>query len=156
METVYHGSREIVEFPEIRSHRYHKDFSWGFYCTKFEEQAVRWSVRMGTSGFVNVYQLDDLDGLRIKRFPGMTEEWLDFIVACRSGKPHNFDVVEGPMADDTIFNYIQDFLNGDISREAFWALAKFRKPTHQISFHTASALARLHFERSYPTNGKKT
>ena len=29
---------------------------------------------------------------------------------------------------------------GQISREAFWALAKFKHPTNQISFHTVNAL----------------
>lgn len=32
----------------------------------------------------------------------MTEEWLDFIVDCRSGKSNSYDIVEGPMADDFI------------------------------------------------------
>lgn len=49
------------------------------------------------------------------------------------------------MANDTIFNYVQNFVDGKISREAFWALAKFKRPTHQISFHTARALATLKF-----------
>lgn len=82
----------------------------------------------------------------------MTEEWLDFVAACRAGTPHSYDVVEGPMADDTIFNYVQSFLDGEISRAAFWELAKFKYPTHQISFHTAKALAALKFERSYVTD----
>ena len=153
MNTVYHGSRQTVEFPEIRSHKYHKDFHWGFYCTKLEQQAARWATRLGKPGIINVYHLDGLDGLRVQRFPEMSEEWLDFIAACRSGQPHDYDVVEGPMADDTIFNYVQDYLSGVITREAFWALAKFKHPTHQISFHTPRALARLHFERSYVTDG---
>ena len=42
--------------------------------------------------------------LKVKCFPNMTEEWLDFIAACRIGKPHDYDIVEGPMANDTIFN----------------------------------------------------
>ena len=71
------------------------------------------------------------------------------IVACRSGVPHNYDIVEGPMADDTIFNYVQSYTDGEISRAAFWELARFKHPTHQISFHTARALAALTFERSY-------
>ena len=29
---LYHASKEIVRFPEIRKARYTKDFSWGFYC----------------------------------------------------------------------------------------------------------------------------
>ena len=79
----------------------------------------------------------------------MTEEWLDFIVSCRSGNSHDYDIVEGPMADDTIFNYVQGFIDGEISRSAFWELAKFKRPTHQISFHTARALATLDFVRGY-------
>ena len=31
---LYHGSKEIVEFPEIRTARYNKDFYFGFYCTQ--------------------------------------------------------------------------------------------------------------------------
>ena len=88
-------------------------------------------------------------GLSVKRFPEMSDEWLDFIVACRSGIPHDYDIVEGPMADDTIFNYVQSYTDGEISRAAFWELARFKHPTHQISFHTARALATLTFERSY-------
>ena len=53
------------------------------------------------------------------------------------------------MADDTIFNYIQNYTDGKISRAAFWELAKFSHPTHQISFHTARALATLRFEKGY-------
>ena len=70
---------------------------------------------------------------------------MDFIASCRLGHPHENDIVEGPMANDTIFNYVQNFVDGKISWEAFWELAKFKKPTHQISFHTARALTALSF-----------
>lgn len=149
MLTLYHGSRVKVEHPEIRAHKYHKDFFWGFYCTAIERQAVRWATKYGKAGIVNIYSFDDDAELSIKRFSELSDEWLDFVAACRSGIPHSYDVVEGPMADDTIFNYVQSFLDGEITREAFWALAKFKYPTHQISFHTARSLAALKFERSY-------
>lgn len=152
MQTLYHGSRVIVEYPEIRVQRFQKDFFWGFYCTTIEHQAVRWATKYGIAGIVNVYSFDNQTDLSIKRFSEMTEEWLDFVAACRTGTPHSYDVVEGPMADDTIFNYVQSFLDGEISRTAFWELAKFKYPTHQISFHTARALAALKFERSYVTD----
>ena len=149
MRTLYHGSRETVELPEIRVQKFHKDFYWGFYCTEFEKQAVRWATRFGKSGIVNVYSFDESVEISTKRFPEMSDEWLDFIAACRTGKPHDYDVVEGPMADDTIFNFVQSFVDGEISREAFWALVKFKHPTHQISFHTAKALSALKFEGSH-------
>jgi hypothetical protein len=142
---LYHGSLEIVRYPEIRKHRYNKDFYFGFYCTFYKEQAVRWATRFGGVGYLNEYSYAHDESLRIKVFSEMTEEWLDFIVDCRLGKPHNYDIVEGPMADDTIFNYVQNFVDGKISREAFWSLAKFKHPTHQISFHTEDALRTLQF-----------
>ncbi len=82
----------------------------------------------------------------------------DFIAKCRKGETHPYDIVEGPMADDTIWNYVNDYLTGRISRKQFWVLAEFRYPTHQISFHTLSALDCLIFERSesvYDRKGKK-
>ena len=148
MRTLYHGCQATVTEPEIRIQRFHKDFYWGFYCTEYEMQAVRWATRFG-SGIVNVYRFEEKPELSFKRFPEMNEEWLDFIAACRSGISHGYDIVEGPMADDTIFNYVQSFMDGEIRRAAFWELARFRHPTHQISFHTARALTALTFERSY-------
>jgi hypothetical protein len=62
--------------------------------------------------------------------------------------------VEGPMADDAIFNYVQNFIDGKISRSAFWELAKFNHPTHQISFHTISALDTLKFLGGEKVHGK--
>lgn len=99
---------------------------------------------------LKVRNIEDTESpmLNIKKFPEMSDEWLDFIAICRSGKHHDYDIVEGPMADDTIWNYVNDFLSGDISREAFWALAKFKHPTHQISFHTEVALKCLSFKEA--------
>ena len=152
---LYHGSREIVGFPEIRIQKYNKDFYFGFYCTTYEEQAKRWATRFLGKGYVNRYIYTPNPQLKVKIFPEMTEEWLDFIAACRLGKQHDYDIVEGPMADDTIFNYVQNFVDGKISREAFWSLAKFKKPTHQISFHTARALATLTFDGWEAVNREK-
>lgn len=82
----------------------------------------------------------------------MCDEWLDFIAECRIGKVHEFDIVEGPMADDTIWNFVNDFLNHNISRSVFWEYAKFKHPTHQISFHSIRALECLEYERSESVN----
>ena len=142
---IYHGSKEVVRQPEIRPARYNKDFYFGFYCTLYPEQAKRWALRFTGEGIVNEYEYTPNKGLKVLTFPEMTEEWLDFVAACRLGTPHDYDIVEGPMANDTIFNYVQDFVDGNISRTAFWELARFKRPTHQISFHTSKALETLRF-----------
>lgn len=110
-----------------------------------KNQAERWATRFDDNGYVNIYEYQPNSELKVLIFEKMTEEWLDFIVACRSGKSHDYDIVEGPMADDTIYNYVQGFIDGKYSREMFWSLAKFKHPTHQISFHTARALTTLKF-----------
>ena len=142
---IYHGSSHIVSEPEIRIAKYHKDFYYGFYCTVIRNQALRWATRFGEAGYISVYEYTENQNLKILRFETMTEEWLDFIANCRTGHPHTYDIVEGPMANDTIFNYVQGFVDGKISRSAFWELARFKRPTHQISFHTIAALQTIRF-----------
>jgi hypothetical protein len=145
--TLYHGGYSPIETPQIISGKYTKDFGPGFYCTQFKEQAVRWSRRFETP-VISIYQFEQNNDLKILEFQDMTEEWLDFIVACRNGSSHEYDIVKGAMANDQIFNYIADFISGILTREQFWVLAKFKRPTHQISFNTNKALQGLTFQGS--------
>lgn len=146
---VYHGSNKVIECPMVQTTGFFKDFGFGFYCTLFEKQAQRWAANKMPMHIVNVYEYEEPSALQILRFEDMTDEWLDFIASCRKGVSHAYDLVEGPMADDSVWNYVEDFLSGSISREAFWALAKFKYPTHQIAFCTDKALESLTYERSY-------
>ena len=148
LQNLLTGSGVEVVYPEIRMTRYTKDFSWGFYCTNNYKQAYRWADRRSAAGVVNVYKYIENPELNILKFPEMSDEWLDFIAKCRSGEPHPYDIVEGPMADDTIWDFVNGFMTGKISRSVFWEYAKFKYPTHQISFHTINALRCLTFERS--------
>ena len=142
--TVFHGGYSIIKNPKIITGRNTKDFGPGFYCTVIREQAERWAKRYDTP-IVNTYTVRLNTDLNILEFKSMTEEWLDFIIQCRNGEPHNYDIVIGAMADDQIYNYVADYLDGVITREQFWVLAKFKHPTHQINFCTESALKCLEF-----------
>ena len=144
MQIIYHGSNCEVKEPKIIKGKYTKDFGIGFYCTILSEQAEKWAKKYDTS-FINMYEYNENQKLKIKEFTVMTEEWLDFIINCRSGKKHKYDIVIGAMADDQVYNYINDLINGAITREAFWELAKFRHPTHQIAFCTEEALKCIRF-----------
>lgn len=146
---IYHGSSVEVPVPQIKVTGFYKDFGFGFYCTQLEKQARRWAVTKRTRHIVNVYEYRADESLRVKCFETMTEEWLDFIVACRKGISHDYDIVEGPMADDTIWDYVEDLMSGRITREAFWVLAKFKYPTHQIVFCTENALHTLTYLDHY-------
>ncbi len=143
-QIIYHGSYCKIENPELIKGKYSKDFGIGFYCTILEEQAEKWAEKYETP-IINKYEYNENPNLKIKNFILMSEEWLDFIINCRRGKKHEYDIVIGAMADDQVYNYITDLIDGQITREAFWELAKFRHPTHQIAFCTKHALECIKF-----------
>lgn len=148
---LFHGSNQIVEKLILEERGFTKDFGYGFYLTEISSQAVKWAktkARRGGRPFLNVYRLDEgvYHELKVLRFPEMTDEWLDFIVDCRNGKSHDYDIIEGPMANDEIYNYITEFLSGTISREDFWILIRFRYPTHQLVICKEAALQYLSFK----------
>lgn len=145
---IYHGSNVIVEKPRIMLNGHYKDFGYGFYCTKLEKQAKRWALTKRGESVVNSYFYMQDDTLKTCVFEQMTEEWLQFVVNCRRGIEHSYDIVEGPMADDQIWDYVEDFMEGNISDTAFWELVRFKYPTRQIVFCTEAALKMLCFEGS--------
>lgn len=145
---IYHGSNLEVANPKILVNGFYKDFGYGFYCTNYKKQAKRWALTKKGDSIVNRYSYTEDEKLKILKFNEMTEEWLDFVASCRKGIEHDYDIVEGPMADDQIWNYVEEFMNGHISRNAFWELVKFNYPTHQIVFCNQQALACIRFEGS--------
>lgn len=146
---IYYGSNVIVKQPKIITDGFYKDFGYGFYCTNFEKQAKRWALTKKNKHVVNVYSYTENKNLNCLIFKEMSDEWLDFVVSSRQGERHDYDIVEGPMADDTIWNYVDDFARGLISRTAFWELVKFKNPTHQVVFCTEAALICLEYAMSY-------
>lgn len=143
-QIIYHGSYLKIETPKIITGKYTKDFGIGFYLTTLESQAKKWALKYDTP-VVNKYEYNENPNLKIKNFTVMTEEWLDFIINCRNGKKHDYDIVIGAMADDQVYNYITDLISGEITREAFWELAKFKYPTHQIALCSENALKCIKF-----------
>lgn len=144
---VYHGGYVEVSQPKIITDGFTKDFGYGFYCTLIKEQAIKWSLRYNTP-IVSIFNYIPNSDLKILEFTSMNDNWLDFIIDSRLGKSHNYDVVIGAMADDQVYNYVSDYIDGVISREQFWALAKFKYPTHQINFATENALKCIKFVKS--------
>lgn len=145
---LYHGSNVIVQNPKILIDGFYKDFGYGFYCTNIKKQARRWAITKRGKSVINKYNYVKNENLKIYSFTEMSEEWLQFIVNCRQGKEHNFDIVEGPMADDQIWDYVEDYVSNNISKTAFWELVKFKYPTHQIVFCTENALKTLYYKGS--------
>jgi hypothetical protein len=152
---VYHGSYTKIEEIDLEKCLPQKDFGQGFYVTKFRHHAESWAKIIGrkhhTQGFVTEFDYTASPFAqricKIKYFEDYNEEWLDFVVANRNNEEekavHDFDVVEGPVADDKVQNRIRDFLNGKISKQDFLKELIYHEKTHQICFCTKVSLQLL-------------
>lgn len=147
-QIIYHGSYIKTEFPIIYKTKYPKDFSFGFYCTLIKEEAENLAINFNTP-VVNIYKVTNLNALNIKIFEDYNDEWLEFVMNCRNGKTHNYDVVIGPIADDTIYDYIEAYTQGQMNTKKFFQSMNLKYPNHQISFHTIKALNCINFIKSY-------
>lgn len=152
---VYHASKFIIESPDIYNSRDLLDFGKGFYLTSLVEQAKKYAQRFifqSDKAYLNQYILDEnLDReYKIKEFIGYNEEWLDFVALCRIGKQTNkFDMVTGGIADDKVFNTIDLYFSGNISKEEALKRLKFIHPNHQICILNQDILNKhLHFLQS--------
>jgi len=152
---VYHGSYTQIEEIDLSKCEIGKDFGQGFYVTKIKEQAQFWAERKGldndTQGFVTEFEFNEnaFQHFKLKtlRFAEYDEHWLDFVAMNRNTAlpqpTHDYDIVEGPVADDRIATRIKKYLKGGISKQQFLEELKFVKETHQICFCTGRSLQML-------------
>ena len=150
---LYHGSYIEIDEIDLSKCKPYKDFGRGFYLTKFQKQAKTWGDRLGrehkTTGIVSEFEFDEYayedEDLRVLIFEKYDEQWLDFIVLNRSNSKqvHDYDIIEGPIADDKIQNRINYYLNGEINKSDFLEELKWHEETHQICFCTVASLVFL-------------
>lgn len=143
MLTVYHGSVYRVVRPLVGGGRVNLDFGPGFYVTDIREQAenwanVVWRRNTSLSPLLNVYELDvervEREGYRTLRFEAYDEAWLDFIASNRKGGGawRDYDLVEGGVANDRVFDAIEAYLDGLASKETALVLLAYQHPNNQL------------------------
>lgn len=154
---LYHGSTVTVHKPSLRPGRSNADFGKGFYTTSVMEQAVRWAhIKQeredAAHAVVSVYEFDEslleTADWNIRRFTGADEPWLLFVTDCRKSRPHEFDIVQGPVANDKVFTTVNLFESGVLSAEAAILQLKAYKTYDQLSFHTPRVISTLKFVES--------
>ena len=103
---LYHGSYLAIENPDLLHSRPNLDFGKGFYLTSIREQAVKWCgkfVKRGKEGIISNYMFDEelFQRLKVLQFDSYSEDWLEFILTCRSGKDSfDYDAVCGGIANE--------------------------------------------------------
>lgn len=134
---LYHASPFIIERPDVRHSREHLDFGKGFYLTALKVQAEKYGmrfIRRGQKAYINEYMLDDdLSQYQTMVFEGYNEEWLAYVGKCRKGITHyEYDVVSGGIADDRVFNTIDLYFAGEMSKEDALKRLSYEHPNHQV------------------------
>ncbi len=161
--TLYHGFNMEIDRVELAKCMPNKDFGCGFYTTLLKEQAWRMAQRRaridGGVPVITVYEVPDnltqLSDLNSKVFADKPSiGWAIFI---RNNRDRNFkdysspecnldckyDVVVGPVADDTVGLLIRQFSRGTIDAEYLKKEFDFGRLTNQYTFHTPKALGYL-------------
>jgi hypothetical protein len=152
---LYHGSYVEINKPDINHSRKNVDFGKGFYTTPIYEQAIKWCgkfKRRGKNGIVSSYSFDEnaYSELIVLRFDSYSEEWLDFILTCRSGMDtSNYDIVIGGVANDKVFNTVELYFDHLIDKTEAISRLRYEKPNLQVCFRTDISLEKyLRFEGS--------
>ncbi|MCL2844111.1 MAG: DUF3990 domain-containing protein [Chitinivibrionia bacterium] len=149
---VYHGSSVDVKKIDLSKSSANKDFGKGFYVTNIRKQAEQWAEQKreeNARGFVSEFKFNDNaffnKEYKTLRFEEYTREWFDFVIINRKNdldvSAHDYDIVEGPVADDFTFREFDKFLAGETSEDVFFERLKFRRDlSHQICFCTSKSL----------------
>lgn len=140
---VFHGSTVQIQKPLADIGRDNLDFGKGCYVTNLYTQAERWALvmtlrRPDSIARINQYELDTekiaSSNYKLLHFAGYNIEWLDFIVANRRGeKPwKGYDLIEGGIANDRVFDTIENYIEGQISKETALGRLQYEQPNNQI------------------------
>lgn len=153
MMNLYHGSNVQIQEIDLTRSKKGRDFGRGFYLNANRQQAFemaqRTTWRMGWGEpILNSYIFDETNlsnpELKIKIFDTYTPEWAEFIIKNRNNKSdeqcHPYDIVIGPIADDTVGVQIYKYIRGQISVEKLIEELRF-KGSHAIQYFFATQKA---------------
>jgi hypothetical protein len=92
-----------------------------------------------------IYQNQGATVALAKRFDGLTEEWLELVKINRikGGLQHQYDIVQGPVANDNTLRTIALYVAGVYTADMALRQLQFFKVNDQVSIHTQQALSCL-------------
>ena len=151
---VYHGSDTLVKEPNIIQPVRALDFGIGFYATTNIEQARSFAKKVkdrnnSSQTYISIYKLniEILKKLEFIFFNKPDKKWLDLVSSNRNGAYTGelYDLVYGPVANDTIFKTFIAYQNGILNEKETLKRLKIRELYNQMVFKSDTALNALEF-----------
>ena len=156
MIKLYHGTNMPFDEIDLTQSKRYKDFNRAFYLSPNKTQAMDMANNkvdfLGGKSIVYTYMFDEQflnsNELKVKIFPNYSEEWAEFIWRNRDNEQdftHNYDIVYGPIANDTVGLQLREFKrkgNDDI-RSFLKGIKYIHGETYQYAFCTERAIKLL-------------
>ena len=156
MLELYHGSNVAIDKIDLSKGHINKDFGKGFYLTTLPQQAMVMARRkarqfLDAKPIVTTFLFDENEltsgELNVKVFHAVSEEWAMFILqnrkASRTGFHHDYDIVVGPVADDSVVQQLDLFEMGLITLSQLVEALRYRDLNNQYFFGTERAEEKL-------------
>ena len=144
---LYHTSFSVISEPDVKIGRANADFGQGFYLSDDMEFSRRWAKeRVNCVTYLNRYELAT-DGLLIKCLE-RNDEWFNYTYRNRAGYADDFkeyDLIIGPIANDTIYDTFGILTSGLIGKEDALKLLMNGPAYRQIVVKSENAAKALHF-----------
>ena len=154
---LYHGSNTDIAEIDLSVSKVGKDFGCGFYLSADKEQALELAARkteqlgVGTP-MLNSYEFDENSlhgrGLSVLEFQEYSREWAEFVLMTRRNRTrvpsHSYDIVIGPIVNDSVGFQIRRLTSGLIDMDKFLEELKYMKGvTMQYLFGTEKSIRYL-------------
>jgi len=155
---IYHGSDTIVDIPIIKQPVRALDFGAGFYTTTNINQAKSFAKKVmnrnkTSETHISIYSININIFKKLSSciFNKPDKHWLDFVSDNRNETYNGklYDVIFGPVANDTIFRTFIAYQNGILSEAETIKRLKIRRLFNQLVFTTEEALKCLSFKGEY-------
>jgi len=148
---LYHGTTHEFEIPDPACGREATDFGVGFYTTDSERMADDWH-KDESGKHINVYEITlnriESCNLRILRYETADVSWAKFVYNNRKRRPNKakFDIVIGPLADNSLNKWFDKIDNGQITWEELAAKINYRSYNSlQYCFKTSKSIKLLEY-----------
>ena len=172
--SLFHGSNQIVETPELSQGNIHNDYGQGFYCTRIEDMAKEWACKNGKDGFMNRYTVEK-DGLKTLHLSDGTHtvlNWIaillkhrtfslsspialdarEYIIEHYAVDTSGYDLITGYRADDSYFRYAESFVENTLPLRSLNKALQLGKLGLQTVLVSPKAFEQIKFVDAVPVD----